>query len=391
MPATVSALPLVDWPPDALKLVRSLRALPAQAVFAGRCVCEALSGSRPAELEIFTDASVEAVLALFPHAVVVGPARATLAAPHTRVDLVSLAGTLEEALAARGLSVNAMALDPLAKELIDPFEGRADLAEGRIRPTRPGSLDDPLCVLRACRLVSCEGFEASPELVAAMAPSALRIREVARARIRAELGPMLLGEHVEAGLDLLRSCGLEAELAPGVERDAARWVSLLPADLPLRLTAWLKSARGIRVLRRLRFPHRLIEHVELLLRYYPLEAQATTGQSRRRLARQPAKTVQDLFELRRGEIAARGEGPAARRLLDETLEAIEAFRQADREARARPPLALNGRAVMEHLGCRPGPQIGHALAFLEQEVAGHPELNTPEALRARLDAWQPPE
>jgi poly(A) polymerase len=381
---------LVDWPADALKLVRSLASLPARAVFAGRCVREALSGRAPSDLEILTDAPAADVLALFPQAVVVGPARATLAGPHTRIDVVSLeAGlTLEQALAQRDLSVSAMAVDPFAKELIDPFEGRTDLEAHRIRPTRPGPLSDPLCVVRACKLVSREGFEATPELVSAMTPAAGRIREVARARIRAELAPMLLGERVESGLDLLRACGLEAELAPDVEADAARWVSLLPPDLPLRLTAWLKAARAIRVLRRLRFPRGLVDHVELLLRNHPLEGQATTGQSRRRLARRPGKLIHDLFELRRGEIEARGEGPAALRLLEETRDSIEEFRRAERDALERPPLALNGRAVMQHLGCRPGPQIGRALAFLEAQVAADPESNTPEALRAALDRWE---
>jgi tRNA nucleotidyltransferase/poly(A) polymerase len=381
---------LVDWPADALKLVRSLANLPARAVFAGRCVREALSGRVPSDLEILTDAPAAGVLALFPQAVVVGPARATLSGPQSRIDVVSLeAGLgLEEALARRDLSVNAMAVDPFAKELIDPFEGRADLEAQRIRPTRAGPLGDPLCVLRACRLVSREGFEATPELVSAMTPAAGRIREVARARIRVELVAMLLGERVEAGLDLLRACGLEAQLAPDTESIAARWVSLLPPDLPLRLTAWLKAARTIRVLRRLRFPRSQVDRVELLLRNHPLEGQATTGQSRRRLARRPSKLTHDLFELRRGEIEARGEGPAALRLLEETRDGIEEFRRAERAALERPPLALDGRAVMQHLGCRPGPKIGRALAFLEAAVAAAPESNTPEALRAALDRWE---
>jgi tRNA nucleotidyltransferase (CCA-adding enzyme) len=373
-----------------LKLVEGLAGLPAKAVFVGRCVREALAGTKSSDFEVLTDAPPKAILELFPHGVVLGPQRTTHAGAHIAIDVVSLepGRSIEDALAGRDLSVNAIGLDPLAKEIIDPFGGLEDLAAKELRPTRPAVLNDPLCGIRACSLVSREGFDATPELLVAMQASAPHIRQVARARIRAELRSMLLGIRVEAGLTLLRDSGLEAQLAPDVDASAARWVSLLPPDLSLRLTAWLKGARTIRVLRRLRFPRVHVEAVEFFLRNHPVEEQATSGQHRRRLARHTTKTTSDLYVLRRSEIAAKGEGPAAQRLLDDTLESIEAFRQAERDAMVKPKLALDGRGIMTHLACRPGRKIGRALAFLESQIAQHPERNQPDILRAALDTWE---
>lgn len=383
-----NALPLLDWPPGALKLVRILNALPARAVFAGRCVRAALLGSIPDDLEILTEAPPEQVLKRLPYSVAVADRTAMVPVVGARVDVHSLpAGCdLEEALAARDLSVNAMAIDPLSKELIDPFGGREDLALGQLRPTHE-KLSDPLSALRACTLVASEGFVATPAWVDVARAAAPGITQVTRARVRALLDPLLLGAEVEAGLALLHSCGLQEHLAPGADPESARWVALLPPDLVLRLTAWLHGARTIRILRRLRYPHRWVDHVELLLRHHPVERYASAYQARGRLARRPDTLCEDLFELRRAEIAAGGEDLGAQRLLDDTRSAIAALLEAERSAQSRPALAMDGRAVMAYLACRPGPRIGQALAHLDQQVAADPTLNNVESLQRLLDRW----
>ena len=112
----------------------------------------ARAGATPLDLEILTDASPERVLERLPQAVAVGTRSATVAVPGAHVDIHSLAAgqSLSDALAARDLRVNAMAIDPLSKELIDPFGGQRDLARRQLRPTRESGLADPLSALRAC-------------------------------------------------------------------------------------------------------------------------------------------------------------------------------------------------------------------------------------------------
>ena len=61
-------------------------------------------------------------------------------------------GSLAADLVRRDLTINAMALDLISGELIDPHGGQSDLAAGRLQFLHPGSIsDDPTRVIRAAR------------------------------------------------------------------------------------------------------------------------------------------------------------------------------------------------------------------------------------------------
>ena len=62
--------------------------------------------------------------------------------------------TLEEDLARRDLTINAVALDERSGEMIDPFDGRGDLRRKRLRHVSPAFAEDPLRVLRAARFAA---------------------------------------------------------------------------------------------------------------------------------------------------------------------------------------------------------------------------------------------
>ena len=77
-------------------------------------------------------------------------------------------------------------------------------------------------------------------------------------------------------------------------------------------------------------------------------------------------------------------------------EALAALRAAFEREHARKDLALHrldlaldGSAVMEILGCGPGPEVGRALRFLTERVIEDPALNTRERLRELLLAREP--
>ncbi|MCA9759883.1 MAG: polynucleotide adenylyltransferase, partial [Candidatus Eisenbacteria bacterium] len=70
---------------------------------------------------------------------------------------------LEEAAARRDFTINAMAYDPVAGELLDPFHGRADLAARILRHVGPAFAEDPLRVLRGMQLAGRFGLAMSPE------------------------------------------------------------------------------------------------------------------------------------------------------------------------------------------------------------------------------------
>jgi tRNA nucleotidyltransferase/poly(A) polymerase len=244
-------------------------------------------------------------------------------------------------------------------------------------------------MLRAARLVATRGLVPAASLVAALREAREQITSVAEARVRGELHALLLGPHADRGLALLRETGIEALLAEGVAADAAAVVAALPADLELRLAAWLRGTRAVRILRRLREPRPRVVAVERLLHLHPIDAiaQPEHDASFRRLVRRSQPVLPGLLALRDAEIAARGEGPPARERLAVLRRAIDRARAPGAEG-GEVELALDGRAVMEILACGPGPEVGRALRQLAKAVATDPTCNTAEALRERLLAWR---
>ena len=75
--------------------------------------------------------------------------------------------TLEQDLARRDLTINAMARDE-AGRLIDPFGGAADLERGLLRHVSPAFVEDPVRILRVARFAARFGFAVAPETMALM-------------------------------------------------------------------------------------------------------------------------------------------------------------------------------------------------------------------------------
>ena len=76
--------------------------------------------------------------------------------------------TIEQDLYRRDTTINAMAIDILSGELIDPFGGRDDVLNKKIRAVSEHFTDDPVRALRAARQAAQFGFEICAETIAAM-------------------------------------------------------------------------------------------------------------------------------------------------------------------------------------------------------------------------------
>jgi tRNA nucleotidyltransferase (CCA-adding enzyme) len=390
---------LAGIPPAVGAIVDRLAASGHAAYLVGGCVRDCLRGVGCGDFDIATSASAEAVLGLFPRAVPIGLRHGTVMIPSAAgpVDVTSFraGGTLEADLAHRDFTINAMAYALRRRELIDPFDGRTDLAKGRLRAVGAAEerfAEDPLRALRAARLAATLELEVDPAVERAMRAAVPLLEGVARERIRRELAGALMAPGAACALALLRRTGLEERLAPGAAPDAPAVVEALPFELELRLAAWLRGARAGRILRRLRFPRRSAELVEHLLRLHPIEVGTKPERDAavRRLARRAGeRNLPGLIALRRAELAA-GSVPGAAAVearLRELEAALERVHRAGALALRRFDLALGGREVMEHLGCGPGPLVGRALAHLTERVVEDPACNTPSALLALLDAW----
>ena len=358
-----------------------------------------LRGETVRDFDIATAASPQRILALFPRAIPIGLAHGTVMVPSERgpVDVTTFRGGpgLQDDLAHRDLTVNAMAWDGRDPEPVDPFGGRDDLATRRLRAVgsaRERLAEDPLRALRAARLCAQLGFALDPELERAMAETSLE--GVARERLGRELDALLLAPHVAEALRLLRRTGLEAQLAPGVGDDAADVVARLPAERVVRAAGWLRGAPAEATLLRLRFPRTLAQHTARLLARHPLDETLPSDRPaalRRGLNRIGEQDLAWLVALRRSELAVRAQAPdveAARARLDELEQTAARLRADGSLSLNRGQLALNGQAVMELLGTGPGPHVGRALEHLLERVLQDPSRNTPERLTELLRAWR---
>ncbi|WP_461022087.1 CCA tRNA nucleotidyltransferase [Thalassiella azotivora] len=139
--------------------------------------------------------------------------------PASRKPTVTFGDTLAGDLARRDFTVNAMAVTLPGLELVDPHDGLADLAAGRLRtPGTPEQSfdDDPLRMMRAARFVSQLGLVPDDGLVAAMTDRAERLGIVSAERVRAELEKLLVGAHPRRGIELMVDTGLADVVLPEV-------------------------------------------------------------------------------------------------------------------------------------------------------------------------------
>ena len=130
------------------------------------------------------------------------------------LPVVTPAESIEEDLARRDFTINAMAI-PLQGEprLIDPHGGRRDLEQGLLRVLHDGSfVDDPTRALRAARYASRFGFALEPGTEQLLRRTDLTT--VSADRRRAELERLAAEEKACAGFELIGEWGL-IDLRPG--------------------------------------------------------------------------------------------------------------------------------------------------------------------------------
>jgi poly(A) polymerase len=131
-------------------------------------------------------------------------------------DFAPLQGdTIEEDLAQRDFSVNAMARPRAGGELIDPLGGRADLEARTLRVLGPAAYEnDPLRPLRLARFVAELGFAPDAETERLTAEAAPRVAEASGERVFAELRRLVLAPGALEGLDLADRLGLLRAVLP---------------------------------------------------------------------------------------------------------------------------------------------------------------------------------
>ncbi|MFS8651231.1 MAG: CCA tRNA nucleotidyltransferase [Caldibacillus sp.] len=195
-----------------------------EAYFVGGSVRDYLLGKDIDDVDIATSALPEEVKAIFPKTVDVGIEHGTILVLYKgtayevttfRTDgeykdfrhpeRVTFIRSLHEDLKRRDFTMNAIAMDKTGK-IIDPFNGKQDLTDKRIRTVGKAEerfQEDALRIMRGVRFVSQLGFEMEEATYRALEEYAPLLSHIAVERIYAEFSKLLEGEFLSKALTLL--------------------------------------------------------------------------------------------------------------------------------------------------------------------------------------------
>lgn len=126
--------------------------------------------------------------------------------------------TLQEDLARRDLTINSIAKDTDGN-IIDPFNGVADLEAGILRHVSPAFSEDPVRVLRTARFAARFGFRIAPETLALMSDMVHNgeVDALVPERVWQELSRGLMEKNPARMFYTLRECGALARIMPEID------------------------------------------------------------------------------------------------------------------------------------------------------------------------------
>jgi tRNA nucleotidyltransferase (CCA-adding enzyme) len=340
---------------------------------------------------------------------------------------------VEEDLARRDFTMNAIAENVATGERHDPFGGARDIERKLLRMVFPAAFaEDPLRILRGIRFAARFGLDIEPGTLAAMRESVRLIAVLSAERIQEEMTRILMQcDTPSRALALMHETGALAVVLPeleagvGVEQnefhpddvfthsvracDAAprgnllvRWAALLHDAGKVAMKKLIEdrktgeprvvfyqheeeSARITRdVLTRLRYAKPFVARCESLVlnHMFNYEPEWTGAAVRRFMKKVGEENIADIFALRQADCLSRD-------LHDELLELKELEERINEELAKRSALtverlAIGGNDVMRELGIGSGEAVGRILEDLLELVIDDPALNQHETLLGLL-------
>lgn len=390
----MSAIARLEIPEDVLEIARTLEDAGHEAWCVGGALRDALLGQPHTDYDFATSATPSQVAALFRRTAPVGEKYGTVGVLDRRRVLhevttfrrdvvtdgrhavVAYGVSLDDDLARRDFTVNAIAYHPLRHEWRDPFDGRQDLDRKLLRAVGAPAerfREDYLRILRGLRFAARFGFAFEPETWSAAVAAAPGLAQLSAERVRDE---WFKGLRTARAVPALVALWLEAgaaepwlpELASVPAARLAAAGALGPEERdPVFLTALL-LADATAALRRLRASNAEIDRVAAIARGPAAPASADVRAVRRWLAAvgRAAGDMLRLHALLEGRPAPWASEVAAIRERGDPLE--------------RGDLALTG-TDLQAMGAA-GPRIGQMLAALLERVLDDPSLNQRETLLA---------
>ena len=351
-----------------------------------------------------------------------------------RPDKVTYSGNIDEDLARRDFTINAIAWDLINNRLHDPHNGRDDLKKRIIRAIGvPGERfrEDGLRSIRACRFSAQLNFTVHPDTLRAISENLANIPSISPERIWEELKKILVSQKPSRAFRMFNDTGLmdilipelkecsgvnqNGEHVPDVFNHSLKACDMAPSDnLQVRAAALLHDigkplVESKTVEDKITFPRHEIIGSELteniLYRYKASNAdrnRITTlvrqhtfhytsdwsdAEVRRFMNRVGLDILRDLISLRMADVAAmKTDAPASTEKLEELLRRIEGILESG-DALSISSLNVNGKDIIKYLGIKGGPILGRILKYLLDCVLEDPRNNEHKCLLEMASDW----
>ena len=441
-----------DIPLEVKQVATTLEGAGFEAYLVGGCVRDLMLGRTPKDWDLTTNAHPDQIQALFPDSyynndygtigvkndetederlkvIEVTPYRTESGySDARRPDSVTFGVSLEEDLARRDFTVNAIAYRASDGSVTDPFGGREDMAEKRLKAVGDPDerfAEDALRMMRAVRLAAELNFVIESDTMAAITRNSKQLERISIERIAAEFLRIINSPTPMQGVIFLEKLGLidyilpEIKAAIGCEQGGIHAYDVYEHLLrslqaaadkgyspELRLAALLHDigkpptrrtggknkeysffghevvgARMTReILARLKLPRDFSDRVETLVRWHMFFSdpdEITLAAVRRTIVRVGEDHIEDLLNLRVCDRIGTGrpkEQPFRFRkykaMVDEAL----------RDPISVKLLKISGDRIMELSGEKPGKKLGYVLHTLLEEVLTDLGKNDPEYL-----------
>lgn len=396
--------------PKAIEICRILQSHGHQAYVVGGCVRDLYLGITPKDWDITTSATPEEVMRLFEHTIPTGLQHGTITVcmdegfeNHFEVttfrvegkyqdgrhpEEVKFVNNLTEDLARRDLTINAMAYDPIKKEILDPFNGMQDIENKIIRAVgNPAARfrEDGLRIMRAARFAARFDYIVDTQTLAGMVTSIDTLKKVSKERISDELCKILMSSHPSYGLSVLQMCGALDIACPTLTERMLPKMELqdrCQGDLETRLAFLYNKLPVLLVeqeLTNLKLSNKEVKRVIFLIKSYnsfiSFQQNDNIVSYRKFIARFKNESP-DLSEVG-------GWGYTLQQFISFAgalgLPVTELLGKYRTTVYARRDLAINGDDLMA-AGVRPGPNLKILLDNCYQEILEHPEHNNKDYL-----------
>jgi tRNA nucleotidyltransferase (CCA-adding enzyme) len=442
-------------PEEIIKIAEAFKESGFDIYLVGGCVRDLLLNIEPKDWDFTTNANPEQIQELFEDSfyennfgtvgiktrseieslkvVEVTPYRREFGySDNRRPDKIEFSDSLEEDLKRRDFTINAIAYDPILKDIKDIYKGQEDLDNKVIRTVGDPDerfREDALRIIRALRFSSQLNFSIEQRTFESIMKNKDLLKDISRERVGDEFSKLIMTDNPIVALGIAEKLNVLGFISPNLEKMVGVsqnkqahkydvWEHCLRSlqhaadkkySLEIRLAALFhdigkpdtkREERGKttfynheivganitrETLQDLRFSRETVKKVVLLVKshmFFTDTDQITLSAVRRLLAKVGKENIWDLINLRICDRIGTGrpkEEPYRLRKFQSMIEEVM------RDPITTSMLKIDGNELIKTFHVQPGPKIGQILSILLEDVLENPENNTETFLVKRVE------